>query len=71
MTAEALESLGGWLQVVGTIGGLLAAASFAVLVVVGAVLWFVRGTHGVQAPPTDEAWFDALPEDDTPSYAHP
>lgn len=68
MDPEALEAIGGWVRVVGIVGGLLAAAAFLVLLVVGVVLFFVRGTHGVRAAPTDAEWFEALPEDSTPNY---
>jgi type IV secretory pathway TrbD component len=66
MDAAVLEVVGGWLRVVGIVGGLLAAASLLVWLVIGVVLWFVRGTRRTQAPATEPDWYDALPEDTTP-----
>lgn len=66
MNAELLEAIGGWLRVAAIVGGLLAAASVVVWLVIGAVLWFVRGTRKVDAPATDPDWYEALPEDSTP-----
>ena len=66
MDAAVLEAIGGWLRVLVTVGGLLAAASLLVWLAIGAVLWFVRGTRRVDAPATAPDWFDALPEDTTP-----
>lgn len=68
MDAEVLEAVGGWLRVAAIVGGLLAAASLLVWLLIGAVLWFVGGTRKAEASPTDPDWYDALPEDTTPRY---
>lgn len=68
MNPEQLEAIGGWVRVIAIVGGLLAAASFVVWLLVGAVLWFVRGTRSVTAADTEPEWFEQLPEDHTPRY---
>lgn len=68
MDPEVLEALGGWLRVAGIVGGLLVVASLIVWLVVGAVLWFVRGTRKAEASPTPDDWYEQLPEDTTPRY---
>jgi len=46
------------IQVVAIVLGILAAVSFFIWVIIGVVLWFVRGTHDSEVETVESEWFD-------------
>jgi len=56
---EFFIAYGPLLQVIAVILGLLIAAAILVWLVIGVVLWFVRGTHDSRAEEAEPVeWFD-------------
>ena len=55
---EFFIAYGPLIQVIAIILGLLTAAAILVWIVIGVVLWFVRGTHDSRAEVEQVEWFD-------------